>query len=300
MRNCAPVPHDLVQVDQAPNFAATTQSIGHAWALQWRASEYGWFALPPHLGAMKTRSRFCVPGTLLPMHDLVQVVHGVHSLAQRPSTGHGAALQPRVSAECGHASRRTGARRWRGCAAASRRRTTWCRWTTRPTPGRRSRPGTTARCTRGPAAAGSACPAALGDGCWRWCASGCRYGGRSCTTACTWTRRSRRGLQSTSHGAVLQLRVFSRVVGHATPPKSALTVIERCARLHAAVARLRAGAPGGPGGVDAVDRARVRVAGADLVEVLARLAAERRLGDDDARALHDAGAARSWCRWTRR
>ena len=32
-------------------------------------------------------------------------------------------------------------------------------------------------------------------------------------------------MQSTSHGAVLQLRVFSRVVGHATPPKSALTVM---------------------------------------------------------------------------
>ena len=34
-------------------------------------------------------------------------------------------------------------------------------------------------------------------------------------------------MQSTSHGAVLQLRVFSRTVGHATPPASALTVMER-------------------------------------------------------------------------
>ena len=37
MRLCEPVPHDLVQVDQAPH-DAMPQSTGHAWVLQARVS----------------------------------------------------------------------------------------------------------------------------------------------------------------------------------------------------------------------------------------------------------------------
>ena len=49
LRFCEPVPHDLVQVDHAPN-APTTQSVGQACALQVRVSADCGHAAPPLIG----------------------------------------------------------------------------------------------------------------------------------------------------------------------------------------------------------------------------------------------------------
>jgi hypothetical protein len=70
LRDCEPVPHDLVQVDQLLAKASYTQSSAHAWLLQLRASEACGHASPPSVGAARVRLRDCEP---LP-HDLVQEV----------------------------------------------------------------------------------------------------------------------------------------------------------------------------------------------------------------------------------
>ena len=88
---CVPVPHDLVQVDQAVN-VVWTQSTGHAWALQVRVSAECGQATPPADGATVARLRFCEP---VP-HDLVQVDQAAQLLVTQ-STGHELSLQARVS-----------------------------------------------------------------------------------------------------------------------------------------------------------------------------------------------------------
>ena len=92
LRDCAPVPHDLVQVDQAEK-AEVAQCTGHGpWLHAWVSAVCG-HALPPSVGATLVRLRFCEP---VP-HDLVQV----DQAPKEPSTqsvAHGAALQLRVSA----------------------------------------------------------------------------------------------------------------------------------------------------------------------------------------------------------
>jgi hypothetical protein len=98
LRFCEPVPHDLVQVDQAPKVASKTQSTAHAWALQLRVSAECGHALPPYVGSVVERLRFCEP---VP-HDLVQVDQAP-KVGTTQSTGHAWALHARVSAECGHA-----------------------------------------------------------------------------------------------------------------------------------------------------------------------------------------------------
>ena len=95
-RDCAPVPHDLVHVVQAPK-VATWQSAGHVCALHARVSAECGHAAPPFTGAAFVRERLCAPAP----HDLVHVVHTL-KLPSTQSTGQPCALQLRVSAECGH------------------------------------------------------------------------------------------------------------------------------------------------------------------------------------------------------
>ena len=97
-RDCAPVPHDLVHVVQAPK-VATWQSAGHVCALHARVSAECGHAAPPFTGAAFVRERLCAP---VP-HDLVHVVHTL-KLPSTQSTGQLCALHERVSASCGHAA----------------------------------------------------------------------------------------------------------------------------------------------------------------------------------------------------
>jgi hypothetical protein len=97
LRFCEPTPHDLVHAGHAPK-PATEQSVAQAKRLQSRASSGCGHALPPLAGCTKVRRRVCEP---VPQ-DLVHAVHEDHWLITQ-STAHGAALQVRVSAECGHA-----------------------------------------------------------------------------------------------------------------------------------------------------------------------------------------------------
>jgi hypothetical protein len=96
LRLCEPVPHDLVQVDQAVN-GVCTQAVGHACVLQACVSSECGQILPPNEGGLTERLRFIEP---VP-HDWVQV-----DQAPRPeysqSMAHGFALQLRVSARYGH------------------------------------------------------------------------------------------------------------------------------------------------------------------------------------------------------
>ena len=68
LRDCEPVSHDLVHVDQAEN-VPKTQSVEHVGALQPRVSAECGHALPPFWGSVVERLRFCEP----PPHDLVHV-----------------------------------------------------------------------------------------------------------------------------------------------------------------------------------------------------------------------------------
>ena len=97
VRLCEPVPHDLVQVDQAAHLPSV-QSVGQLAALQARVSAECGHAVPPHAGATFWRVRFCEP---VP-HDLVHVDHAP-KLAMPQLAGQHCELQVRVSAECGHA-----------------------------------------------------------------------------------------------------------------------------------------------------------------------------------------------------
>ena len=96
LRDCAPVPHDLVQVDQAPN-ADTAQCTGHGPWLHRCVSAVLGHAAPPLDGCVCVRVRRCVPAP----HDLVHWLHAPY-VPSTQSTGHACWLQARVSAECGH------------------------------------------------------------------------------------------------------------------------------------------------------------------------------------------------------
>ena len=58
LRLCEPVPHDLVQVDQALK-ADTTQLTAHGCELHERASDSCGHVAPPNVGATCERLRFC-------------------------------------------------------------------------------------------------------------------------------------------------------------------------------------------------------------------------------------------------
>ena len=96
-RDCAPVPHDLVHVVQAPK-VATWQSAGHACALHSRVSAECGQALPPKKGIVVLRERFCMPRP----HDFVQGDHA-SNVSTAQSMGQLCALHERVSAVCGQA-----------------------------------------------------------------------------------------------------------------------------------------------------------------------------------------------------
>ena len=89
LRFCEPVPHDLVQVDQAAH-AAPTQSSTHACVLQARVSAECGHAAPPNVGSTVARLRFCEP---VP-HDLVQPDHAPNAPTEQ-SVGHSCTLQAR-------------------------------------------------------------------------------------------------------------------------------------------------------------------------------------------------------------
>jgi hypothetical protein len=96
-RVCMPPPQVTEHTEKLPH-GATTQSTGHACLLQLRDSAACGHALPPLTGDVVERARFDVP---VP-HDLEQADQAENEPTTQ-STAHGAALQARVSAECGHA-----------------------------------------------------------------------------------------------------------------------------------------------------------------------------------------------------
>ena len=88
---CEPMPHDLVQVDQAPK-GATTQSAAHACALHDRESTPVPQGLPPPAACTSTpRWRHCIPEPQLWLH----VCQDPHA-ALTQSTGQACRLQFRI------------------------------------------------------------------------------------------------------------------------------------------------------------------------------------------------------------
>jgi len=96
LRLCAPVPHDLVHVDQAPK-ADTVQWIGHGPWLHACVSAEGGHAAPPNFGSTVTRLRCCEPAP----QDVVQVEKPPKA-GTTQSTGHLGELHVRTSWACGH------------------------------------------------------------------------------------------------------------------------------------------------------------------------------------------------------
>ena len=68
LRDWLPPPHDLVQVEYGVKLK-TMQFSGHAWLLHACVSAECGHTLPPNVGAVVERLRFCEP----PPHDLVHV-----------------------------------------------------------------------------------------------------------------------------------------------------------------------------------------------------------------------------------
>jgi hypothetical protein len=97
LRDCAPLPHDLVHVDQAPK-AEVAQWIGHGLRLHACVSAVCAQALPPQDGCTLVRLRDWTP----PAHDLVQVEKPPKA-GSTQSTGQQELLQLRASLACGHA-----------------------------------------------------------------------------------------------------------------------------------------------------------------------------------------------------
>ena len=96
LRLCEPVPHDLVQVDQALK-ADTTQLTAHGCELHERTSELCGHAAPPNVGATCERLRFC--------QDVPQETGHVDQALKVPiaqSMAHVWLLQLRVSSRYGH------------------------------------------------------------------------------------------------------------------------------------------------------------------------------------------------------
>ena len=99
LRDCAPVPHDLVHVDQAPN-ADVAQWIGHGPWLHACVSAVWLQALPPLVGsAVMTRLRDCEPAP----HEVLQVDQAEGNAGSMQSVGHALLLQERASCACGQA-----------------------------------------------------------------------------------------------------------------------------------------------------------------------------------------------------
>ena len=93
-----PAPQDLLQPDHVPH-AVTTQSTGHAWVLQARATITWLHAAPPKAGGLSTpRVRFCEP----PPHDAEHTPQVPHA-PRLQSTGQGAAPQLSVPFRSGQA-----------------------------------------------------------------------------------------------------------------------------------------------------------------------------------------------------
>ena len=98
VRAWEPAAHDVVHVDQPPHWLST-QLTGQAAELQARVSALCGHATPPSVGWAVTRVRVCEP---VP-HDVVHADQVAQALVTQ-SLAHGAVLQARVSAECGHAA----------------------------------------------------------------------------------------------------------------------------------------------------------------------------------------------------
>ena len=99
LRDCAPVPHDLVHVDQAPN-ADVAQWTGHGPWLHACVSAVWLQALPPLVGsAVMTRLRDCEPAP----HEVLQVDQAEGNAGSSQSVGHPLLLQERASNACGQA-----------------------------------------------------------------------------------------------------------------------------------------------------------------------------------------------------
>jgi len=88
LRDCAPVPHDLVQVVHALK-ALVAQWIGHGPLPQERVVMLAGHALPPCMGAVRLRVRCWEP----PPQDLVHAVYGPSKFGTTQSTGHAWVLQ---------------------------------------------------------------------------------------------------------------------------------------------------------------------------------------------------------------
>ena len=97
LRDCEPVPHDLVHVVQALK-VLTEQWIGHGPCVHGRVSALCGQASPPYAGCTMLRVRCCEPTP----HDLVHVVQAP-KLRTMQSTGQLCWLHARVSDVCGHA-----------------------------------------------------------------------------------------------------------------------------------------------------------------------------------------------------
>jgi hypothetical protein len=98
LRDCAPVPHDLVQVDQAPN-ADVAQWTGHGPVLHACVSAACGHTAPPCCGCTKVRLR----DWNAPPHDFGHIDQDDQALMPQ-SIGHLRAMaQVRYSVLCGHA-----------------------------------------------------------------------------------------------------------------------------------------------------------------------------------------------------
>jgi hypothetical protein len=95
-RLCAPMPHDLVQVVEAPKLPIT-QSAAQACALHERASFLCGQAAPPLVGSVVERERLWTP---VP-HDWVHALQALNE-ATTQSVGQAISLQSRVSSRYGH------------------------------------------------------------------------------------------------------------------------------------------------------------------------------------------------------
>jgi hypothetical protein len=97
LRDCAPLPHDLLHADHALN-DDTAQCSAHACSLQVRASRRFGHSTPPKLTSVTgLRERSCEP---LP-HEAVHVDQALYSDTTQ-SSGQLLELQPRVSSRYGH------------------------------------------------------------------------------------------------------------------------------------------------------------------------------------------------------
>ena len=91
LRDCTPWPHDLVQVDHAPELRVV-QLTGQHWLLQVRAWLGTGQAVPPNLPAAHVRARCCEPL----WHDLVQADQTVQA-GMTGCKGHSTIMQQWVS-----------------------------------------------------------------------------------------------------------------------------------------------------------------------------------------------------------